>query len=125
MRTFKASVKYNHLKGSAAADRADMTDVGKFLKDNGYINDEHVVGISMWSGENLGTYRDPVQITFLVTELNGYKSITEMLQSSGEPIKLKEICLDMNIADFLALFKRLDITLSYGGLIEGKSYKLS
>ncbi|UNU29267.1 hypothetical protein [Aeromonas hydrophila] len=125
MRTFKASVKYNHLKGSAAADRADMTDVGKFLKDYGYINDEHVVGISMWSGENLGTYRDPVQITFLVTELNGYKSITEMLQSSGEPIKLKEICLDMNIADFLALFKRLDITLSYGGLIEGKSYKLS
>lgn len=126
MEIFKASVKYNHLKGSAAADRADMTDAEKWLKDNGHINDDHVVvGISMWTGENRGTHRDPVSVTFLVTGLNGYTSIPEMLQSSGEPIKVKEICLDMNIADFLALFKRLDITLSYGGLIEGKSYKLS
>ncbi|WP_345873917.1 hypothetical protein [Shewanella algae] len=122
METFKASVQYNDLKGSAAADRADMTDAAKWLKDNGHINDEFVVGISMWAGENHGTHNDPVSVKFLVTELVGYDNIPEMLQASGEPIQVKEIRVDMNIADFFALFKRFEITLSNGGLIEGKTY---
>lgn len=122
METFKASVQYNDLKGSAAADRADMTDATKWLKDNGHINDEFVVGISMWAGENHGTHEDPVSVKFLVTELVGYDNIPEMLQASGEPIQVKEIRVDMNIADFFALFKRFEVTLSNCGLIEGKTY---
>lgn len=122
METFKASVQYNDLKGSAAADRADMTDAAKWLKDNGHITDEFVVGISMWAGENHGTHKDPVSVKFLVSGLNGYENIPEMLQASGEPMQVKEISVDMNIADFFALFKRLEITLSNGGLIEGKTY---
>lgn len=122
METFKASVQYGDLKGSSAADRADMTDAAKWLKDNGHITDEFVVGISMWAGENHGTHRDPVSVKFLVSGLNGYENIPEMLQASGEPIQVKEVSVDMNIADFLALFKRLEITLSNGGLIEGKTY---
>lgn len=122
METFKASVQYNDLKGSAAADRADMTDAAKWLKDNGYINNEFVLGISMWAGENHGTHKDPVSVKFLVTELVGYDNIPEMLEASGEPIQVKEISVDMNIADFFALFKRFEVTLSNGGLIEGKTY---
>ena len=122
METFKASVQYNDLKGSAAADRADMTDAAKWLKDNEYIKDEFVVGISMWAGENHGAHKDPVSVKFLVTELVGYDNIPEMLQASGEPIQVKEIRVDMNIADFFALFKRFEVTLSNGGLIEGKTY---
>lgn len=122
METFKASVQYSDLKGSAAADRADMTDAAKWLKDNGHITDEFVIGISMWAGENHGEHRDPVSVKFLVSGLNGYENIPEMLQASGEPIQVKEISVDMNIADFFALFKRLEITLSNGGLIEGKTY---
>ncbi|MGS2744651.1 hypothetical protein ACU6TU_13805 [Halomonas sp. LS-001] len=122
MENFKASVQYNDLKGSAAADNADMTDATKWLKINGYINDEFVVGVSMWVGENHGTHKDPVSVKFLVAELIGYENIPEMLQASGEPVEVKEIRVNMNIADFLALFKRLEITLSNGGLLEGKTY---
>jgi hypothetical protein len=122
METFKASVQYGDLRGSSAADRADITHAAKWLKDNGHITDEFVVGISMWAGENNGTHRDPVSVTFLVSDLNGYENIPEMLRASGEPIQVKEISVDMNIADFLGLFKRLEITLSNGGLIEGKTY---
>jgi hypothetical protein len=122
METFKATVQYGDLKGSSAADRADMTDAAKWLKDNQHITDEFVVGVSMRAGENHGTHRDPVSVKFLVSGLNGYENIPEMLQASGEPIQVKEILVDMNIADFLALFKRLEITLSIGGIIEGKTY---
>ena len=122
METFKASVQYNDLKGSAAADCADMSDAAKWLEDNGHIQDEFVVGISMWAGENHGTHQDPVSVKFLLIELVGYDNIPEMLQASGEPIQVKEIRVDMNVADFFALFKRFEVTLSNGGLIEGKTY---
>jgi|TARA_R110002167_G_C12682336_1_gene651579 hypothetical protein len=122
METFKASVQYNDLKGSAAADNADMTDAAKWLKDKGYINDEFVVGVSMWAGENHGAHEDPVSVNFLVVELVGYDNIQEMLNASGEPIQVKEIQVDMNVTDFFALFKRFEVTLSNDGLIEGKTY---
>jgi len=123
MESFKAGVQYGDLKGSSAADRADMTDAAKWLKENGHINDdEFVLGISMSVGENHGTHRDPVSVVFLVSGLNGHENIPEMIQASGEPIQVKKISVDMKIIDFLALFKRLEITLSNGGLLEGKSY---
>ena len=123
MNTFKASVQYNDLKGSAAADRADMTDASKWLRDNNHLaEDEHLIGISMWVGENHGTHKDPISVQFLATGLNGYNNIPEMLQATGEPMQVKEIRIDMNVADFFALFKRFEVTLSNQGLIEGKSY---
>jgi len=126
MEIFKAGVQYGDLKGSSAADRADMTDAAKWLKEQGHINDdEFVLGILMSVGENHGTHRDPVSVAFLVSSLNGYENIPEMIQASGDPIQVKKINVDMNIIDFLALFKRLEITLSNGGLLEGKTYSYS
>jgi hypothetical protein len=122
MQNFRASVQYNDLKGSVAADNADQKDAHKWLVENGYIHDgEYVLGIRMWAGENHGTHRDPVSVTFLISELRGHRNIPEMIQASGEPLQVKEIRIDMNIADFFALFKRFEVTLSNGGLIEGKA----
>jgi hypothetical protein len=123
MENFKASVQYGDLKGSVAADNADMTGASKWLSDNGHIIDgEYVTGIRMWAGENHGSHEDPVSVTFLISELKGYENIPEMLQASGEPLEFKKISVDMNLTDFFALFKRLEITLSNTGLIEGKTY---
>jgi hypothetical protein len=122
MQIFKASVQYNDLKGSVAADNADRNDAHKWLREKGYIQDgEYVLGIKMWAGENHGTHRDPVSVTFLISELRGHNNIPEMIQASGEPLQVKEIRIDMNIADFFALFKRFEVTLSNRGLIEGKA----
>jgi hypothetical protein len=52
--------------------------------------------------------------------LHGHGNIPEMIQASGAPLQVKQIRVDMNIADFFALFKRFEVTLSNGGLIEGK-----
>ncbi|MBP6750252.1 MAG: hypothetical protein KA144_11480 [Xanthomonadaceae bacterium] len=122
MEVFEASVKYNDLKGSAAADDADMTDAAEWLKQNGYITDEYVVGISMWAGENHGAHQDPVSVKFLVSSLDGYSSIPEKLESSSVPLSIRVVRVDMSLVDFFALFKRLEITLSNGGLIEGKEF---
>ena len=123
MKTFKASVQYDDLKGSVAADNADKGDARDFLKSGGHItDDEFIVGISMWAGENHGEHRDPVSVRFLVSDLKGHENVPEMIEASGEGIELREVHLNMNLVDFFALFKRLELTLSNGGRIEGISY---
>jgi hypothetical protein len=63
MQNFRASVQYNDLKGSVAADNADKNGAHKWLLENGYIHDgEYLLGIRMWAGENHGTHRDPLAL---------------------------------------------------------------
>ncbi|KGI77877.1 hypothetical protein [Oleiagrimonas soli] len=123
---FHASVQYNDLKGSSAADDADMVDAAKFLMQNGHITEgEYVIGISMWAGENHGSHRDPVSVRFLVSPLDDADNIPDMIRSASDPLKVKEIRLDMNLVDFFALFKRFEVTLSNGGLVEGRTLQVS
>jgi hypothetical protein len=121
---FKASVQYNDLLGSVAADRADKISPTKWLSGKKLIDEgELVVGISMFSGENHGTHQDPVYVTFLVTDLKGYENVPEMLDSIDGPIQVRKIDVDMNLSDFFALFKRFDVTLSTKGMMEGRQYR--
>jgi hypothetical protein len=123
MEIFEAGVQYGDLKGSSAADHADMKSVDVWLKENEHIDDgENVLGISMSIGENNGEHRDPVFVTFLVSGLKGHKSYPEMIEASGDKITARKIDVEMNIVDFLGLFKRLEITLSTKSCLEGKSY---
>lgn len=123
METFKASAQYNDLKGTVAADRADQNDASKWLKENGHINDnELVLGIEIFIGENHGKHEDPIYVSFLVSELHGYTSIPELLESTPEPIQVRKIQLQMDTADFFALFKRFSVTLSTSGMLEGVTY---
>ena len=123
MGLFKASVQYDDFRGTVAADGADVGGAKKWLTDNGHINeDEYVIGISMSVGENFGVHQDPIYVDFLVSGLKGYNNIPEMIQSSGEPIQIRKIEVEMNLTDFFSLFKRFGVTLSVSGLLEGVEY---
>ena len=126
MKQFKALVQYNDLKGTVAADIPDRGSAQKLLEGNGLLGEnEHVIGISMSVGENHGNHKDPVYVEFLVIELKaGYKNIPEMINSIGEPIPLRRIREDMNIADFLALFKRFQVSISTAGYLDYVKYTL-
>ena len=116
---FSASVQYNDLKGTVAADKVDGGKFTKWLKEKDLLNDdEFVLGVSMSVGENHGIHRDPVDVDFYVTKLNGTQTVPEVLEASGGSIGLRHINVEMNISDFLALFKRFEITLSPKGMLE-------
>lgn len=127
MQTFSASAQYDDLKGSVAADEADLVGVSKWLKDNGYITDEVVVGVSLyvgesagkWEGQNFKQYRESfVSVKFLVAPPGTDTSI--------EPVAVSQLNdIDMSIVDFFALFKRFSITLSSNGHMEGKAYSVA
>ena len=123
MEIFQASVQYNDLKGSVAVDNADMINATSWLKKNKYIkDDESLIGISMWAGENHKKYDKLLSVTFLVKELGGNKTIPDIINDSNETLNVKKVKVDMNIIDFMALFKRLEITLSPDGMLEGIEY---
>ena len=120
---FKASAQYDHFKGSVAADKADVVRTSKLLTEKGLINDgEHVIGISMHSGAVNGAHKGPVSVTFLVSGLKGCNDIPEMMASTDGPMQVRAVRMDMDIADFLSLFKRFAVTMSMDGMIEGKMY---
>ncbi len=119
MEVFKASVQYNDLKGSCAADRADNSDATEWLRNNGHIQEnEFLVGISMFAGENHGEHRDPVSVTFLITDETGFRALGQ----NSSDYEIRKVNVDMEITAFLALFKRFEITLSTNSCLEGKEY---
>lgn len=121
MSKFEASVQYNEMKGSAAVDTADGITLTMWLKEQGdIVEGEYVIGVLMYAGENHGTHRDPVRVTFYVSEKESkYDSVVAMIKAK-RVFRPKKVTKKMNIADFLALFKRFEITLSLSGTLEGK-----
>ena len=126
MEQFKALVQYNDFKGTVAADMPDRKSVQKLLEGNGLLGEnEHVIGINMSVGESYSIHKDPVYVEFLVIELEaGVKNIPEKINSIGEPVPLRRIRDDMNIADFLALFKRFQVSISNAGDLDNVKYTL-
>ena len=122
MNTFKANTQNNDLIGGSAGDQGDFIDAGKWLKKNRYINDGvFVLGFTMAVVENHNKTENVV-VEFLVSELNGFPSVPDLLKSTKEPYKVKSIDVTMNVVEFLSLFKRLEVTLSNQGLLENKTY---
>ena len=70
---------------------------------------------------NHGKHRDPISVTFVVAKADGFDNVAEMLKQSDTP-KLEEINIDIDIADFLSLFKRFEIVISRKGLLDNVSY---
>lgn len=110
---FVAGVQYDDWKGTSAADDADNFSPRTWLTDNGHADaDDVLVGVAMSVGENYGQHKDPVYVEFLLVSLEGHDNIQSKLDAGDDPIEVKRVRVDMNVADFLALFKRFNVALS-------------
>ena len=119
---FKASTKYNDLAGSSAADRADMNDASNWLKDQNLIkSSEILVGYNIYVSPALsaGTEGILISVTFILFGDSNYDSFSETIATDGF-IKVRKIAHDFTPHEFFSLFKRFNVTLSSGGLLEGR-----
>jgi hypothetical protein len=62
-------------------------------------------------------------VHFLVVNLENQQTVPELINSSENGTPVRKISIDMDIADFFALFKSFEVTLSPEGMFEGKDYK--
>ena len=117
---FQASVQYNDLVGTAAADRHDFRDLGKYLEEKGLARaGERVVGIEMSSLEVHTKIQDnPVHVSAFVTTQD-FDSMRKLLDAE-KTLEVRKISLEMKLNEFFGLFKRFEVTISNGGLLNGR-----
>jgi hypothetical protein len=79
-----------------------------------------LVGVSMWSGEvHERTQNETVYVTAILTKAEGYENVKAAVDS-GNPLQVRRVRFDMHLNEFFGLFKRFEICISSGGLIDRK-----
>lgn len=117
--TFKAKTQYNDFVGTSAADGAGMGDLEKWMKESGYMQEgEFLVGIELWAGEYHGKQEDPVYVSALFMQPGDHDTIKAVIDAAKGPIPVRRVSIQMKLKDFFALFKRLSLAFSRGGLLK-------
>ena len=122
---FKASVQYNDLMGSSAADRADSGDARAWLENSGHIKaGEFLFGIEVYVSPAARRSDTDVVLdaTFFLLQATDFESAAKQARS-GDPISLRKVALEMSPKEFFSLFKRFNITLSNNGELEDTVYQ--
>jgi len=78
--------------------------------------DVHVSPVLFGAGNNVA-----ISTTFLLAKAQGLDNFAEVVKASG-PIPLRRVQQDLTPNEFFSLFKRFNITLSSGGVLEGREY---
>lgn len=122
--TFKASVQYNDLTGTAAADRADFGDANHWLQGQGLIKDgEFLVGVEAYFGSAMTVEGEEARLSasFILVQAHTFEAAAKGIQGN-QVIPARKVSHEFAPAEFLSLFKRFNVTLSSGGELEGREY---
>lgn len=122
--SFRAGVQYGDFGGTAAADRADGSDLGDYLRSNNLMHEnEFLVAAELWIGENhRGVVAKP-HIRALVVDAPDYDGAVKDVLNQ-DPVPVRKIDVDLTLEGFIGLFKRFAVTLTVrGGDLEAKDYK--
>lgn len=118
-----ASAQYNDWEGRAAADRADNNRAEEWLKRNGHKEEnEFLLGIKMYAGENHGVHQDPVFVDFLLVTPGEHDTVKAMIDAAEGPIEVRTVSVQINLVEFFGLFKRFSVALSPHGMFDGRDY---
>ena len=122
--TFKASVQYNDLTGSVAADRADNGDARSWLEQNGHLRaGEFLIGMDVYVRIPGGAAGGDVvvDVSFILVQATNFESAAELLRNS-DPVAVRKLSLEFTARDFFLFFKRFNLTISSSGKLEGCEY---
>jgi hypothetical protein len=125
METFKAGVQYGDWEGTAAADGADATSIDTYLEEKGLIHgDEFVLAVNFLVGENHGGALGSVSVrAFVHKGPHNFDTLKPLLGEMQGPIPVREVRVDLMLAEFVGLFKRFDVMLTWNGLdLEGRQF---
>lgn len=124
MEIFDANVQYNDWKGTAALDDADLKDIRKFMQERGLLNDdEFLIGMKLWLGELHGDEIERPFVHAFVINAQDFEAAKRTLDTTADPLPLKKVEVDLSMDEFLLLFKRFAISVSWSGLdVSGREY---
>ena len=117
MDTFQASAQYNDWKGDVAADNADKQGIEILMRERGLLSDnEFLVGVDLWLGEMHGSKLERPSVYAYVIDADKYENAEKTLKETSGPLRVKKVDLDLSMEEFLLLFKRFSLAISWRGL---------
>lgn len=115
---FVASTKYNDMRGSVAADMADIAGLTSWLQERSNLQEgELVVGLELFAGNYIRAVEE-LDVRFFVKKGN-IDELPGSLKTSSA-VEVREVNLSVSVSEFLGLFKTFHLTLSIGGNLEAK-----
>ncbi|EOV0856370.1 hypothetical protein ACEV7J_01315 [Vibrio parahaemolyticus] len=112
-RIFQSATQYDDFKGSITVDESDDMPQ-ELLKKIGISESEFIVAIEMTSGECHDKHKKSVYVdVFVSTPMSSEDALSD-------PEHLRKISTTLTLYEFFCLFKRVSLTLSRKGLLEGK-----
>src|SRR5712692_9178689 len=120
MESFKASVQYGDWEGTAAADDAH-TDLREYLEGKKLINpNEFLIAASLYVDEGYTNVR-----VFAFQGGRHFESVKDALAAITGPIPVRAINVKLTQEEFIGLFKRFDVILTWKGFeLEGRNYSV-
>jgi hypothetical protein len=122
---FKASVQYGDWQGTAAADGDHASTLSSYLETKGLTKPgEFLIAMSLWVGENHGGELGSIIVrAFLFDGPRDHESVRMALANISGAIPVRAIDLTLTLEQFVLLFKRFDIVLTWRGLeLEDREY---
>jgi hypothetical protein len=121
MEFFKASVQYGDWEGAAAADGAHLISVEEYLEKKGLTKpNEFLIATSLYIEENSVFAR-----AFLFNGHRDFDSVQNSLAVIKGPIPVRVVEIPLKLEEFVGLFKRFDVMLTWRGLqLEGREYSI-
>jgi hypothetical protein len=132
MQRFTASVQYGDWKGTAAADNSDpmAASVDRYLKKKGLLKGGFLLAVQLFVGENHeNKLSKPYIRAYVLEEQLDYEGVEKHLaelESQGEPIPVRELTIEMSLEEFVALFKRFEVMLTWHNLpLKDREYSVT
>lgn len=126
MTDFKASVQYGDWKGTAAADNADQGwSLDEYLEKKGLKQaNEFLIATSLWVGENHVGKLGSLQVRALLYAGHvTFDTVKVALAADSGSIPVRIVDIELNLEQYIGLFKRFDVMLTRRGLgLEGRDY---
>lgn len=127
MAEFKASVQYGDWEGTAAADGADNKTLEQYLSQQNLIHDgEFLIATHLFVGENHHGKIEHVFIEVYLYEGERFEEARNSLANTTGPIPVRVVRLDLSLEEYIGLFKRFAVTLTWRDLgLEGREFQES
>lgn len=102
-------------------DESDKTGPREFLKERGLLPEgEFLLGIEANTTELNGKYKDPLGVTFYFAQPGDHDSVKAMIDGNNGPILVRRLRVDMELTEFMAMFKRFSVAFSSHAMLEGR-----
>ena len=101
-----------------------MDEIHTMLRNSGALSSgEFLMGVELWLGEMHGGELERPSVKALIIDAEDYEAAERILNESEGMPPVKVIELDLSMEEFLLLFKRFAVSMSWQNLdLTGREY---